>query len=171
MRTRCGESADIEQQVQRLLQPERMVVGQGMRLAPLPGGRVVAQCLAQVGQAGLPGAFHRVAAATMLAAAMQPPPGRLGVGGQARQGGIDDAGADQHLEPGIAQFVMHGCVRQVVEQLVEQRGADRVQRIVAIPAGQLFDQLFFLIARGHFSQDSQQRCQGAWAIAAGCVEL
>ncbi|MNY75156.1 hypothetical protein D3C86_2143580 [compost metagenome] len=75
----------------------------------------------------------------MFAAAMQAPPGGLGVGGQAWQGCVDGAGADHGLEPGIAQFVMHGCVCQLVEQLVEQRGADRVQRIVAIPVGQLFD--------------------------------
>ncbi|MNJ55539.1 hypothetical protein D3C77_510360 [compost metagenome] len=122
-----------------------MIVGQRMRLAPLPAGRIIAQGFAQVPKASLPGPLDCVGTAAMLAAAVQPPPRRLGIGGQARYGRIDDPGADQGLEPGITELVMHGRVRQIVEKLVEQGGIDRVQRVVAIPARQLFDQLLFLV--------------------------
>ncbi|MCY1185909.1 hypothetical protein D9M73_267290 [compost metagenome] len=75
MGTRRGERSDVEQQVQRLLQPQRVVVSQGMSLAPLPAGRVVAEGIAQVRQGFAPGLLHRRIAITLFAAALFVPPG------------------------------------------------------------------------------------------------
>ena len=90
---------------------------------------------------------------------------------QAWQGGVDHAGADQHREPGIAQLVMQGRECQFIEELVEQRGAGRVERVVASPSRQLLDQLFLFVTFGHCTQGCQERGKGARAIVTGGVQL
>ncbi|MNG26470.1 hypothetical protein D3C84_1114670 [compost metagenome] len=50
---------------------------------------------------------------------------------------------------------MHGRVSQVVEELVEERGANRVQWVVTGPARQLFNQFLLPITTGHFTQGPQ----------------
>ncbi|MOA57563.1 hypothetical protein D3C78_1817660 [compost metagenome] len=75
MGTGCGERPDVEQQVQRLFHPKRMVVGQGMGLAPLPAGRITAQGVAQVLQAALPRCAHDGGTVRSLAATTGVPPG------------------------------------------------------------------------------------------------
>ena len=149
MGARCGERADVEQQVQRLFDPQRVVVGQGMGLAPLPTGRVVAQGFPQVLQAVLPRHAHHGVTVGALVGSAGVPPRRIGIRRQARQGCVDGAGADQHREPGVAQLVMQGRECQLVEELVEQRGTGRVERVVAAPGCQLLDQLLLFVTFGH----------------------
>ncbi|MNH10220.1 hypothetical protein D3C79_696920 [compost metagenome] len=60
---------------------------------------------------------------------------------------------------------------QLVEKLVEQCGAGRVQRVISAPGGQLLDQLLFLIALGDVAQRRKQGRQGTWAIVVGGVQL
>ncbi|MNZ98766.1 hypothetical protein D3C78_1180660 [compost metagenome] len=62
MGTRCGEGADVEDPVQRLLQAQRVAVGQGVGLTPLPLRGVVAEGGLQMRQALVPGLFHGVGA-------------------------------------------------------------------------------------------------------------
>ena len=60
---RCGERADIEQQIEWLLRAQRVLMGQRVALAPGPLAAVRPEALAQVGEARLPGSLHRVGAA------------------------------------------------------------------------------------------------------------
>ncbi|MCY1440669.1 hypothetical protein D9M71_569530 [compost metagenome] len=90
---------------------------------------------------------------------------------QAWQGGVDGAGADQHREPGIAQLVMQGRECQFIKELVEQRGAGRVERVVPSPSRQLLDQLLLFITFCHRPQGCQKRGKRARAIVTGGVQL
>ncbi|MNH10221.1 hypothetical protein D3C79_696930 [compost metagenome] len=74
MGTRRGKRADVEQQVQRLFNTQWMVVRQGMRLAPLPAGRVFAKGFAQVLEGLLPGDAHDGGAVGTLVGAARVPP-------------------------------------------------------------------------------------------------
>ena len=60
MAARCRERADVEDFIQRFLQAQRVTVGQGVRLAPLPLRRVIAERRLEVGQAVGPGELDGV---------------------------------------------------------------------------------------------------------------
>ena len=57
------------------------------------------------------------------------------------------------------------------QELVEQRGADGVQRVIALPLGQLLHPFAFLRVADHVSQHWQQGCQQARAIGGRRAQL
>ncbi|MCY1217679.1 hypothetical protein D9M72_296000 [compost metagenome] len=122
-------------------------------------------------QAGLPGGLDHVRAAFLLCRIALVPPGRAGVGGQARQGGIEHAGLQQAVEEGITQFVVHGGPGQFVGELVEQGGGNRIQLVVAVPPRQLFHQGLLTLVGGGCTQLVKQRRQQARAIAGAGIQL
>ncbi|MNI78979.1 hypothetical protein D3C76_1309420 [compost metagenome] len=66
---------------------------------------------------------------------------------------------------------MHRRVSQVEQQLVEQRGAGGIERVVAFPLGQLLHQFEFGGVAQHFAQHRQQRRQQARAVGGGSAQL
>ena len=90
---------------------------------------------------------------------------------QPRQRAVDGAGGDQTVEEGIAQFVVQGALGNLEQQLVEQRGGGRVDRVVAVPGRQLLDQALAFGVVDHLAQDRQQGCEQAWRVAGAIAEL
>ncbi|MNI65580.1 hypothetical protein D3C73_1210930 [compost metagenome] len=152
MCARGREGADIEEPVQRLLLPQRVAVGQGVRLAPLPLRGIGTQRGLEVGDAGLPGSLDRIGAGFLAGGIAVVPPGRIRRRRQARQCGIDHTGREHRFEEVIAQFIVHRRLGQVKQQLVEQGGAGGVERVVALPLGQLLHQLELCRIADHFAQ-------------------
>ncbi len=91
----CGETGRCSAASQWLLLAKRVAVGKGMARAPGPGCGIVADDTAQVLQAGAPGVGDDLRAAFALLAALAIPPGRVGIGGQARQGPVEHAGCSR----------------------------------------------------------------------------
>ncbi|MNT83680.1 hypothetical protein D3C72_2235860 [compost metagenome] len=69
------ERADIEQPVQRLLLPQRMTMGECVRLAPLPLREIATQRGLEVGDAGLPGNLDGIGAGFLGGGIAVVPPG------------------------------------------------------------------------------------------------
>lgn len=104
-----GERTDIEEAPEQRLLAQGVLVGQGMRLAPQPAGRVVAEGAAKMREGGVPGGPDDIRAGFPALCAAVVPPGRVGVASQPRQRAVDGAGGDQAVEEGIAQFVVQGA--------------------------------------------------------------
>ena len=66
---------------------------------------------------------------------------------------------------------MQGGIGQVEQELVEQRGADGIQGIVARPLGQLFHPFALLRVADPFTQHRQQRREHARAVGGGGAQL
>ena len=122
-------------------------------------------------EGGVPGGPDDIRAGFPAFCAAVVPPGRVGVASQPRQRAVDGAGGDQAVEEGIAQFVVQGALGNLEQQLVEQRGGGRVDRVVAVPGRQLLDQALAFGVVDHLAQDRQQGCEQARRVAGAIAEL
>lgn len=152
VRARRRERPDIENPVQRLLLPQRMTMGQRVRLSPLPLREIRTQRALEVVRLACH-ATLTVSARVSLRRVL-----RLSHHGEsafaARRGSAASITRvdSKRLEKIVTQFIVHRRVSQVEQELVEQRGAGGIQRVIAGPLGQLFHQFQFGRIAHHLTQ-------------------
>ena len=127
-------------------------MGQGVHLAPRPVLHHRTKSGFQVFDAGAPGIGHHLGTGFHARGIAPIPPRRLGMGGQAGQSHVGQAGAQEQRHPFWPHLIGHGLLQHIKGQLVRQGGGNFVGAVLAIPSQQQLNPHALLIIGGSGAQ-------------------